>query len=284
MSKSVLRWVARLAFYAVALGLFTYAASRSLDFIQMTMPADNQLVGYLGLLATSGGALAWLMVFIYHANGTGQKGLALVMVVIDLLGEFALFAFDSLYRSGEAGLIGSLNPEEVRMMIIALSALIAVNIAATFFFHLIDPETSKRMREESARDVLDDEVLKAIEQRAPQLANQMVPGIIAQWEADFTSRFTDMTALGLGSLPTAQTRILDADGNDITPQTTQARGIPRWMLNMRRKYAKRPAAVRTYEQSIPSPITQGPAPTATRQQEAGADEPARPFRDGPAAP
>lgn len=280
MSKSVMKWVARLAFYAVALGLFVYAASRSLDFIQMTMPADNKLVGYLGLLATSGGALAWLAVFLYHAQGTGQKGLALVMVVIDLLGEFALFAFDSLYRSGEAGLIGSLNPEEVRMMIIALSALIAVNIAATFFFHLIDPETSKRMREESARDTLDDEVLKAIEQRAPQLANQMVPGIIAQWEADFSSRFTDMTALGLGSLPTAQTRILDSDGNDITPQGTR-RGAPSWLLNMRRKYARNGNG-RTYEQSIPSPITQ--EPTATRQQEAPADDTARPFRDGSAAP
>lgn len=281
MSKSVMKWVARLAFYAVALGLFVYAASRSLDFILMTMPSQNRLVGYLGLLATSGGALAWLMVFLYHANGTGQKGLALVMVVIDLLGEFALFAFDSLYRSGEAGMIATLSADEVRMMIIALSVLIAVNIAATFAFHLFDPETSKRMREESARDVLDDEVLKAIEQRAPQLANQMVPGIIAQWEADFTNRFTDMTALGLGSLPTAQTRILDADGNDITPQTTR-RGAPAWMLNMRRRFVRKPAAVRTYEQSIPSPITQ--ERTATRQQEAGADEPARPFRDESAAP
>lgn len=280
MSKSVMKWIARVAFYAVALGLFTYAASRSLDFIQMTMPADNKLVGYLGLLATSGGALAWLAVFLYHAQGTGQKGLALLMVVIDLLGEFALFTFDTLYRSGESGLVATLSADEVRMMVIALSALIALNIGATFAFHLIDPETSKRMREESARDTLDDEVLKAIEQRAPQLANQMVPAIIAQWEGDFIARFTDMTALGLGSLPTAQNRILDADGNDITPQA-KPRGVPAWLLNMRRKYARTNGNGngngRTYEQSIPSPIAQ--EPPATRQQEAGADDPARPFRD-----
>lgn len=277
MSKSIMKWIARVAFYAVALGLFTYAASRSLDFIQMTMPADNKLVGYLGLLATSGGALAWLAVFLYYAAGTGQKGLALLMVIIDLLGEFALFSFDTLYRSGEAGLVATMAADEVRTVIIALSALIALNIGATFAFHLIDPETSKRQREESARDTLDDEVLKAIEQRAPQLANQMVPAIIAQWEADFMSRFTDMGALGLGGLPTAQNRILDADGNDITPQA-QRRGAPYWLLNMRRKYARpRNGNGRTYEQTIPAPITQEP-PAQTA--EGGKAIPPAPFQSG----
>jgi hypothetical protein len=206
MTKSTWKWIARVLFYAVAIGLFVYAASRSLDFITATLPASQKAVGYLGLLATSGGAIAWLAVFLFYAQGTGQKALSVLFVVIDLLGEFALFTFDTLYRSGESGMIASLSADEIRTVVLGLSALIALNIGATVAFHLFDPETSKRMREESARDVLDDEVLKVIENRAPQIASQIAPQIAAQWESDFTERFGNMSALGLGNLSIAQSR------------------------------------------------------------------------------
>lgn len=218
MSKSLMKWIARVLFYAVAVGLFVYAASRSLDFITATLPASQKAVGYLGLLATGGGAIAWLAVFLFYAQGTGQKGLSVLFVVIDLLGEFALFTFDTLYRSGESGMIANLSADEIRMIILGLSALIALNIGGTVAFHILDPETSKRMREESARDVLDDEVLKVIETRAPQIAGQIAPQIAAQWEADFTERFGSMTALGLGNLPTIQN---NAD-EDASPLNWQA--------------------------------------------------------------
>ena len=211
MSKSIWKWIARVMFYAVAVGLFVYAASRSLDFITSTLPASQKAVGYLGLLATSGGAIAWLAVFLFYAQGTAQKGLSVLFVVVDLLGEFALFTFDTLYRSGESGMIATLSADEIRLVILGLSALIALNIGGTIAFHILDPETSKRMREESARDVLDDEVLKVIETRAPQIANQIAPQIAAQWEADFTERFGTMTALGLGNLPALQSKSEDEE-------------------------------------------------------------------------
>ena len=50
--KELMKWIAKVLFYTVAVGLFVYAASRSLDFIQATLPASQKMVGYLGLLAT----------------------------------------------------------------------------------------------------------------------------------------------------------------------------------------------------------------------------------------
>jgi hypothetical protein len=198
--KQIWKWIAKVLFYTVSVGLFVYAASRSLDFIQATLPPDQQILGYLGLLATGGGAIAWLAVFLFYAQGTGQKGLSILFVVIDLLGEFAMFTFDTLYRSGEAGMIATLTADEVRLVIIGLSALIALNIAASFAFHLLDPETGKRMKEESAKDVLDNAVLEQIEKKAPQLAERMTPQIVSEWEQDFANRFGDMAALGLGRI------------------------------------------------------------------------------------
>ena len=196
--KQIWKWIAKVLFYTVSVGLFVYAASRSLDFIQATLPADQQILGYLGLLATGGGAIAWLAVFLFYAAGTGQKGLSILFVVIDLLGEFAMFTFDTLYRSGEAGMIATLTADEIRLVVIGLSVLIALNIAASFAFHLLDPETGKRMKEESAKDVLDTAVLAEIEKKAPQLAERMTPQIVHEWEQDFASRFGDMSSLGLG--------------------------------------------------------------------------------------
>ena len=257
MSKSTMKWIARVMFYAVSLGLLAYAATRSLDFITSTMPANQKLVGYLGLLATSGGSIAWLAVFLFYAQGTAQKGLSMLMTVIDLLGEFALFTFDTLYRSAESGMIAQLSADEIRMVIIALSVLIALNIGATFAFHLVDPETSKRMREESARDTLDDEVLKEIERRAPQLASQMVPNLISQWEADFTTKFANMSALGLGGIPAdPKMPIIPAEGYEEGDK-------------------------KRYQQTsfIPAPITQSGSgkPTATNEEGTQAESPT-PFQ------
>ena len=251
MSKSLMKWIARVLFYAVAVGLFIYAASRSLDFITATLPASQKAVGYLGLLATGGGAIAWLAVFLFYAQGTPQKGLSVLFVVIDLLGEFALFTFDTLYRSGESGMIASLSADEIRLVILGLSALIALNIGGTIAFHIFDPETSKRMREESARDVLDDEVLKAIETRAPQIANQIAPMIAAQWEADFSQRFGDMTALGLGNLSTVQSKAADRKEDEELPEWLNWQT---WLEGWRaaRKANDEPVI---YQAEVPSPLS-----------------------------
>lgn len=236
--KTLWKWIAKVLFYFLSIGLFVYAASRSYDFIAATLPPDQQILGYLGLLATGGGAVAWLAVFLFSAKGTGQKGLSLLFVVIDLLGEFALFTFDTLYRSGESGMIAELAPDEIRMVVLGLSVLIAANIAASFAFHLMDPETSKRMKEESARDTLDNEVLQTIEDKAPQLAQQMAPAIAAQWEADFVQRFSNPYALGIGNLTTHQDNIIEAKPK------AKVNGVPSWMIW--RKKAQKPATT-TYE-------------------------------------
>lgn len=261
--KELWKWIAKVLFYAVSVGLFVYAASRSLDFIQATLPASQKLVGYLGLLATGGGAVAWLAVFLFYAKGTGQKGLSLLFVVIDLLGEFALFTFDTLYRSGETGLIAALSANEIRMVVLGLSALIALNIGATFAFHIMDPETAKRMKEESARDVLDNEVLKTIEDKAPQLAQAMAPQIAAQWEADFVARFSNPYALGIGNLTTQDNKIIEAKPK----AKSKAAGIPATLWNAITGKRKRKPVTTVYEQRT-EVVTEGALEQRIKELEA----------------
>lgn len=192
------RGIASVLFYVISGGLLVYAAARSLDFIVKTLPADQQLIGYLGLLATSGGMVGWLLVFLHKADGLGQKITAGLMVGVDMIGEFALFTMDTLYQTGQAGMIAAITPEEIRTVVLGLSGLIALNILATVAFHLVEPENMREMRESFIKDRLEGQALQLIEKRGEEIARDLAPALAEQWAADFEARFSSLSALGLG--------------------------------------------------------------------------------------
>jgi len=197
--KTFWKGVATVLLYVIGAALLAYSSSRSLDFISSTLPGNQQIVGFLGLAATSGGMLAWLMLFMFHSEGLGQKVTAGLMVVIDMAGEFGLFTMDTLYRSAQSGMISSLSADEIRLVILALSGLIALNIFSTVAYHLLDNANIRNMREAFVRDQLEAKALQEIEKRGEQLAQQLAPQLASQWVEEFEQRFSDFRALGFGS-------------------------------------------------------------------------------------
>lgn len=200
--KALFKFVALVAFLVIGGGLLVYAASRSLDFVQTTLPANDQVLGYFALLATSGGMIGWLLVFLYRADGIIQRGTALIMVLIDFLGEAALFTMDTLYRSGENGLVGQMTQEEIRAVILGMSALIAVNIFATIIFELGRMEVLKEIAEGAARDLVLFKALSQIEKDSERVADEMMPDIVEQWRGNFRSAYGSADRLGLGQYQT----------------------------------------------------------------------------------
>jgi hypothetical protein len=200
--KALFKFVALVAFLVIGGGLLVYAASRSLDFVQTTLPANDQVLGYFALLATSGGMIGWLLVFLYRADGIIQRGTALLMVLIDFLGEAALFTMDTLYRSGENGLVGQMTQEEIRAVILGMSALIAVNIFATIIFELGRMEVLKEIAEGAARDLVLFKALSQIEKDSERVADEMMPDIVEQWRGNFRSAYGSADRLGLGQYQT----------------------------------------------------------------------------------
>ncbi|HUI89337.1 MAG TPA: hypothetical protein VLX61_11510, partial [Anaerolineales bacterium] len=179
--KNFWKGIAKVLFYVIGSALLIYSSSRSLDFIWSTLPGNQQIVGILGLAATSGGMITWLMLFMYHSEGLGQKVTAGLMVAIDMAGEIGLFTADTLYRSAQAGMIAALTQDEIRSVIIALSALIAINIISMVAYHLLDSANLRNMREAFVRDQLEAKALEEIERRGDQLAQQLAPELAAQW-------------------------------------------------------------------------------------------------------
>jgi hypothetical protein len=196
--KKLLKLTGMIAFYVLALGLLIYAGSRSLDFIQSTLPDSQKMIGFLGLLATEGGAIIWLVVFLKQASGIQQKVIAGLEAVIDMLGSIGLFTFDTLYRSGQSGQIVALSADDIRNVILVLSGLIGLNLVSVFCFHIFEPENMRKMREDAAKDAVQDALLKHIEDNAEGLAKDMLPKLSAEWTADFKNMFSDIGAFGLG--------------------------------------------------------------------------------------
>ena len=120
------------------------------------------------------------------------------MTLIDFLGEAALFTMDTLYRSGENGLVGQMTKDEIRTVILAMSGLIALNIFATLVFELGKMEVLKEIAEGAARDLVLFKALAQIEKDSERVADEMMPEIVDQWRGNFRSAYGSADQLGLG--------------------------------------------------------------------------------------
>jgi len=195
--KAFGRFFAQLAFYTISIGLLVYAASRSLHFIQASLDEDNQILGMFALLATSGGMIGWLTIFLFKADGIVQKGIALLMVLVDFLGEAALFTMDTLQQAGANGVVKELTQSEARTVLIGMSILIALNILAGIAYHLGNMEIIRQMAEGAQKDILFFKSLAEIEKNTDDLARTMAPSIASEWKTEFTKNYGTASKLGL---------------------------------------------------------------------------------------
>lgn len=192
----------------LALALLVYSATRSLDFIELTLPADNKILAWFGLAALDGGLIAWALAFQYGSSGW-QRPVAGLMVLVDFIGVVAMFTLDTLYNTGQAGLTAVMSADDIRSVVLALSGIIAANIGATVAHHLAEPGKLRAMAEEEALDKISDAVLKQISQNADGLAAELSPKIAADWSdrvrANLTSGMTgNMVTLAADTQPVPQ--------------------------------------------------------------------------------
>lgn len=160
--------------------LLIYSATRSLDFISLTLPADKQILAWFGLAALDGGLIAWTLAYLHGSKGW-QRPIAFGMVVVDLLGVIVMFTLDTLYNAGTNGLMVTLTAQEIKWAVIGLSAVIGLNIAATVASHLMSPEAIRAQAEEEADDKIETATLEQITKNADALAAEVAPIVAADW-------------------------------------------------------------------------------------------------------
>lgn len=190
--------------------LLVYSATRSLDFIELTLPDDRKILAYFGLAALDGGLVAWLLSYLNGSRGAWQRAISILMVIVDTGGAIAMFTFDTLYNTGKNGMTEAMTGEQMTNAVLALSGIIALNIIATIAHHITDPDKLREQAEEEAFAKVEDATLKQISKNADSLAAQLAPIMAADWQAQTQAKY--MSYVGTGKRP-----IIDVNSQDAQP-------------------------------------------------------------------
>lgn len=186
--------IALLLVTMMGLALLGYTAIRTLDLVQLTLPADQQAVGYLALVAFDGGLIGWTLFYLHGAKGAWQRGIAALMIAVSLAGVLLGFGADTFYQANERGTLAQLDPALVATAIWGMVLIIGANVGAVTAVHLTDPEARRQQAEEEARDRITETALRQIQQNAERLAAELAPQLGAAWLSEMRAQYTAGTA------------------------------------------------------------------------------------------
>ena len=79
-----------------------------------------------------------------EASGTPQKAISVLLAILNMFGSIGMFTMDTLYRSGQTGVIASLSTDDIRNVILVLSGIIGLNLISAFAFHVVNPGSCER--------------------------------------------------------------------------------------------------------------------------------------------
>jgi len=165
----------------LSVSLLGFTASRTIDLLALFLPAGQAFWAWLGLAAFDIGLLGWTLFFAHGARGSYQRAIALMMVVLCLLAVAVSTVVDMYISASDKGLVAALPPALRLAVLLAVGLIVVGNVVAFFLTHIWEPERMKAMAEESANDKIHDEVLRQINEIAPQVAAQVAPVLTRKW-------------------------------------------------------------------------------------------------------
>lgn len=168
MSKTMAKGV----FYALALGVWVWMMTNTLGIAKMIFPPGEDdffgdMLPYMALIMFDVGAVAWLLVFLRHAEGVMQRSIAVIVSFISLLGTIFL-SVAHLYLGGQA--LTSIPAEMGTWVLWAIGGMTLVHGVAIWASHIVSPEEMRTIRTQS---MLDDGKALALDRAQAKLNDRM---------------------------------------------------------------------------------------------------------------
>jgi len=89
--------------FVIAAVVLLFLGFKSLDFFLFTTPLDKQYLAYLGFGLTSGGVIAYLIIFLWDADTVLKRAISIVMLFVCILGELATAGFGLQIDAWQSG-------------------------------------------------------------------------------------------------------------------------------------------------------------------------------------
>ena len=167
--KDLAKPIAKTVFYLLAAVLLVWTASLTLSFIGRALP-EITLAKYFALAVFDVGAVAWLLVFIFSAEGLAQRSIAVLATVLDLVGIGLMVIAETLLGGQNYVSI----PDNLGAMAIwSIAIWTFLNVVAVFAFHVLDVEVQKSISIKSAHDKIQAKSLQELDKRADEIADQV---------------------------------------------------------------------------------------------------------------
>lgn len=229
-------------------GLF-YAASRTLHFVENTMPDEEKINGYLYLFFTGGGAFLWAQVYLKHAVGSVRRATSFLLAIGDLLAEIVLVYADTQYVANANGLV-VMSQAELKTFITATVGIVAINLIGWFVYHLNDPTHRKESMAQDLADEVEEATYKQLNTPAERqaLVNNLMPAYGAAVIADVTKAIHERA--GLISAKGTPFEPKQAEVSQIGAPANQRTGV--WVPE--HEYRRLEALYPPYDPSKPPPI------------------------------
>lgn len=154
--------VAKFLFYTVALVLFIWTSSLTYSFLGMALPGQFWLVPLLGLVVFDFGMVAWMFVFLSHAEGAIQRAVALILTVFNFAGV-GLMVIAEILMGGQQMAAA---PELLGTAAIwGIGIWTIVNVGGVILFHIGDNNARRAMAYQSQKDAIFDAALADLNSR-----------------------------------------------------------------------------------------------------------------------
>lgn len=166
--NDIIKWVSGLLFGAFIIGIIIWTTTLTLMVMERVLPSSP--MKWMAVALFDGGAVAWAGAFVYNARGTAQRGISLLMLILDLGGVLAM-TVGAVYMGGQslAEVPSWMGSWIINTVIYATIA----NVVAGYYFHVSRPEVREAMLAQRLEDKLNEESMliaqAQVEREAPAL-------------------------------------------------------------------------------------------------------------------
>jgi hypothetical protein len=185
------KWIASAVALLFGISIIGYTIKLTYDTMKILFPNDP-LLQYIGIALYDGGVIAWLTTFIGRAKGTPQRGISLLMVVLDFLGVVAM-VIAGTYLSGQT--LASIPSWVGGTVVVVTIAAAVLNAGAIYYYHANDPLTREEIQAQELEDTLNEEALDQaryqVERKAQELGSIMANRVTARLKYRLRLPMTD---------------------------------------------------------------------------------------------
>ncbi len=168
-SERMKKFVTGIVALLFGIAVIGFTIKLTYDTMTILFPQDP-ILRWVSIALYDGGVIAWLLTYIARAMGTPQRGISLVMTVLDFLGVVAM-VIAGIYLSGQtlADIPPWVGSAVVNVTIIAAT----LNAGAIYFYHASAPDVIEGIQTQELEDTLREEALEQARMQVERSAQQL---------------------------------------------------------------------------------------------------------------